>query len=100
MRISDWSSDVCSSDLGEALADWRSIDFSKMRHVAREGDKVVGEAVGGHPVVNPFILVFVGANTARERNGIQKGQILAPLSPSALLKNGRAPCRERVCQSV
>src|SRR3546814_1696521 len=56
-----------------------------MRHVARKGDKVVGEAVGGHPVVNPFILVFVGANTARERHGIQKGQILATLSPSALL---------------
>src|SRR3546814_1873553 len=56
-----------------------------MRHVAREGDKVVGEAVGGHPVVNPFILAFVGANTARERHGIQKRQILATLSPSALL---------------
>src|SRR3546814_18154966 len=68
-----------------AFADWRSIDFSKMRHVALEGDKVVCEAVGGHPVVNPFILVFVGANTARERHGIQKGQILATLSPSALL---------------
>lgn len=71
--------------VGQALADWRSLDFSKMRHVAREGDKIVGEAVGGHPVVDPFILVFVGANTARERQGIRKGQILATLSPSALL---------------
>src|SRR3546814_14241110 len=71
--------------VGEAVADWRSIDFSKMRHVARAGDKVVGEAVGGHPAVNPFILVFVGANTARERHGIQTGQIPATLSPYAQL---------------
>ena len=71
--------------VGKALADWRSLDFSKMRHVAREGDKIVGEALGGHPVVDPFILVFVGANTARERQGIRKGDILATLSPSALL---------------
>src|SRR3546814_11012404 len=47
--------------VGEAVADWRSLDFSNMRHDARQGDKVVGEAVGGNPVATPFLLVFVGA---------------------------------------
>lgn len=71
--------------VGEPFADWRSIDFSKLRHVATENDETVGDARGGHPVVDPFILVFVGANTARERQGIKAGQILATLSPSVLL---------------
>jgi 2-keto-4-pentenoate hydratase len=71
--------------VGEPCPDWRSIDFSKMRIVSKEGEETVGDIRGGHPVVDPFILVFVGANTARERQGIRKGQILATLSPSALL---------------
>lgn len=71
--------------VGEPVADWRSIDFSKLRHEAKEGGQVVGEGRGGHPVVDPFILVFVGVNTARERQGIRAGEILATLSPSALL---------------
>lgn len=71
--------------VGESFADWRSLDYSKLRLVSSENDEVVGDVRGGHPVVDPFILVFVGANTARERQGIKKGQILATLSPSALL---------------
>jgi len=71
--------------VGEAVADWRSIDFSSLRFVAQEDGETVGDARGGHPVVDPFILVFVGVNTARKRHGIRKGQILATLSPSQLL---------------
>src|SRR3546814_13451888 len=40
MRISDWSSDVCSSDLG------RAGDAGLGQHAAAEVDAVVG--VGGH----------------------------------------------------
>ncbi|MTD53293.1 hypothetical protein [Amycolatopsis pithecellobii] len=71
--------------VGEPYSDWRSLDFSKLRIVSRQGDETVGDIRGGHPVVDPFILVFVGANTARERQGIRRGQVLATLSPSALL---------------
>src|SRR3546814_6864042 len=56
MRISDWSSDVCSSDL-----------------------------TGGHPVKDPFILIFVGVNLLRSLQGVKKGQLLATLSPTGLL---------------
>ncbi len=71
--------------VGEPYNDWRSLDFSKMRIVSKEGEATVADHIGGHPVVDPFILVFVGANTAREREGIREGQILATLSPAGLL---------------
>ena len=71
--------------VGESCPDWRSLDFSTMNIISREGDRVIGDIHGGHPVIDPFILVFVGANTARQRQGIRRGQILATLSPSVLL---------------
>lgn len=71
--------------VGDPRPDWRSIDFSGMRIVSEQGGETVGDIRGGHPVVDPFILVFVGANTARKRHGIRAGQVLATLSPSALL---------------
>lgn len=71
--------------VGEPYPDWRSLDFGKLRLVAQQNGETVGDTRGGHPVVDPFILVFVGVNSARERQGIRKGQILATLSPSALL---------------
>ncbi|HEY0940010.1 MAG TPA: hypothetical protein VGE08_07940 [Steroidobacter sp.] len=71
--------------IGKPYPEWQSLDFSKLRIVSKQGDETVGDIRGGHPVVDPFILVFVGANAARERQGIRAGQILATLSPSALL---------------
>src|SRR3546814_8863840 len=52
MRISDWSSDVCSSDLalfGDAARDGGRLEISERRRVNRtEREKVVGNAsVGG-----------------------------------------------------
>src|SRR3546814_4637405 len=41
MRISDWSSDVCSSDLGRAAAARRlEPDVARPRHLGREDDRV------------------------------------------------------------
>jgi 2-keto-4-pentenoate hydratase len=74
--------------VGEACSDWRSIDFSKLPIKSQQGDETIGDIRGGHPVVDPFILVFVGANTARQRDGIRQGQVLATLSPSPLLYAG------------
>jgi 2-keto-4-pentenoate hydratase len=71
--------------VGESYPDWRSLDYRRLRIVSKQGNETLGDVRGGHPVVDPFILVFVGANTAREREGIRKGQILATLSPSPLL---------------
>src|SRR3546814_18498878 len=47
MRISDWSSDVCSSDLGEGLALWFGADFNRANALLRkagDGDANLPEA--------------------------------------------------------
>src|SRR3546814_6459937 len=77
MRISDWSSDVCSSDLGDILEVAAHIrvepiqDVARLaRRVGRHGDQIDAEDVFDHCGAQPF------------------GEI------------GRASCRERVCQYV
>src|SRR3546814_5378546 len=76
MRISDWSSDVCSSDLGEPLRigryDAGDLDAGDVRIVFRPG-----QPGGAAP----------GDNDHKRGEG-DEGEI------------GRASCRERVCQYV
>src|SRR3546814_16012934 len=76
MRISDWSSDVCSSDLGllRSVASRCETPFG----AANRG----GASKAGHGV--PGFRAVPAQNRAGERNG--GAQI------------GRAWCRERVCQ--
>src|SRR3546814_2236225 len=76
MRISDWSSDVCSSDLfdGQLASDQREERIDLLR----------GEDLGQ------------GAARHRARQG---GRGIVGPQP-LLLQIGRASCRERVCQYV
>src|SRR3546814_13744204 len=114
MRISDWSSDVCSSDL--ALA-----DGDVTRHVAGDYAGVFGELKAGVNRMADTLKDFAGrlrgsAAAVRDASGeISSGsQDLAsrPESQAASIeetaapmheittpvKNGRAACRERWCQ--
>src|SRR3546814_1539710 len=91
MRISDWSSDVCSSDLGIVLAD-------DPKGVRRKG------------------LLRTHAQPARAAHGIPQQQrvrdcygaeLARPRRVACALRNqgpegqiGSASCRERVCQYV
>src|SRR3546814_11025617 len=78
MRISDWSSDVCSSDLsGHGVA---------ATGRCRQG-RVDEQAGGRH-----------GAQTALMETSADK--LSALLLALALHELGRASCRERVCQYV
>src|SRR3546814_2626143 len=92
MRISDWSSDVCSSDLASELA--------VERHMAALARKNLsaGEA--------PF---FLGAGAYRHHvpasvdHLIQRGEFLTAYTPyqpeiAQGTQIGRTSCRERVCQ--
>src|SRR3546814_1157062 len=85
MRISDWSSDVCSSDL---LADIRC------RFLLLVGDALLGGADLLRQPLGELALAlgpFLGDRIRRlavSRLGLGRGQI------------GRASCRERVCQYV
>src|SRR3546814_1795938 len=73
MRISDWSSDVCSSDLqfDQQIVDARVEEFRDQ----------VKRRIAGHMTEDQF-------KPLRLKNGLYLQQI------------GRASCRERVCQYV
>src|SRR3546814_7932639 len=81
MRISDWSSDVCSSDLGRVVVD-------VMPHL---GALVSRLTVGGTPVLY-LDHATLDSPTAAVRGGIP---LLFPFA-----EIGSASCRERVCPSV
>src|SRR3546814_1985917 len=78
MRISDWSSDVCSSDLPTIA--WQLVD-----HPARECydlSSLVSVGYGGAPSAPDLVRLI------HQHLGAMPGKI------------GRASCRERVCQYV
>src|SRR3546814_9743480 len=87
MRISDWSSDVCSSDLPAILTNTARVE-------AWPGGLL--RARGNHDA-----RLLAGADHVfrRKRDGrylaIERGGELLPLR-----QNGRASCMERVCQYV
>src|SRR3546814_9996428 len=88
MRISDWSSDVCSSDL---LAD----EDVAGAHLGTDADDAalveVGEQVGAHVREVPGDLLLAELGVA----GIHL--VLLDVDRREI---GRASCRERVCQYV
>src|SRR3546814_16238754 len=108
MRISDWSSDVCSSDLISILLD----------RFAQGG--IWGAAIGTgvltaalSAIMNNMPTVLVGALSidGSHASGVVKEAMIyanvigCDLGPKitpigSLAKIGRASCRERVCQYV
>src|SRR3546814_7389257 len=91
MRISDWSSDVCSSDL---IPYAELFGFDRVR----AGDGVVEVDCGG---------AWLRFTTAETLGRLHPGLIGAPRLPTPWLaalrvavEIGRASCRERVCQYV
>src|SRR3546814_18171248 len=104
MRISDWSSDVCSSDLVQApfkitqdlsltLGDWGL--FVKGLYFY---DAVNADFREYHPnrITSDNYLDVGFASTP----GSELLPINLPLPVSTLVEIGRASCRERVCQYV
>src|SRR3546814_10090749 len=78
MRISDWSSDVCSSDLKDSLA-------------AQSGQAVL-QIIAVEPDGKILGRIMLGGDT-EGRHDIAGGKDAAD-------QIGRASCRERVCQYV
>src|SRR3546814_7388932 len=81
MRISDWSSDVCSSDLVIAGIDRAEVDLL----VRLDDEPPVAPCLGQSAVDE-----LDGAAAARHRRGVE-------IAPHEI---GRASCRDRVCQYV
>src|SRR3546814_13326172 len=110
MRISDWSSDVCSSDLQSRAQE----ALERREASAREERRGLGveDAVADMPHLTEAMLVTLG------KAGIKTLDDLADLATDELVAkkrtesrrrgkesvedkvNGKAPCRERVCQYV
>src|SRR3546814_12717085 len=110
MRISDWSSDVCSSDLMTLLGEKGLRELARLNHaVAVDAAERLSELPGvrliNHSFFNEFTLVLdsdarLVVRELADRN-ILGGVSLGRLYPEAPdIKIGRASCRERVCQYV
>src|SRR3546814_20876270 len=102
MRISDWSSGVCSSDLPEGLVGVDLIDTvtGEKSHVTADGAFV---AIGHKPATELFEGVlpldegYVVVEKGTTRTGIP-GVFAAGDVSAKIYQIGRASCRERVCQ--
>src|SRR3546814_16173492 len=100
MRISDWSSDVCSSDLEQVV--------ERLGAIAGNDHRIADVVLAEGPQRERLVvrIVFDQPNRLLEHvrprsEGEVEGGALAYLAgrPQAP-ENGRAPCRERVCQYV
>src|SRR3546814_15853282 len=104
MRISDWSSDVCSSDLVRAAliergAGDRVIALSDSARTAAEAAAALGCTVGA--IVKS--LVFAPGAENGERRAVMAlvaGARHCAVAALGRAQIGRAACRERVCQYV
>src|SRR3546814_4270430 len=91
MRISDWSSDVCSSDLrlvawfGDA-ADWQIESVADGYHFSR-----AGRGVTDHYVVD---LPFLASAEARKLHGLAAEEAASYAKPSRLVTVKQAAARE------
>src|SRR3546814_11540364 len=105
MRMSDWSSDVCSSDLARTLIEIIRSDLNAHHRIdgfrfqntsasrsdgLEEGEEVDG--CTGHPRARRRIGVGIEKTPGREAD--------RATVDGDDLKIGRASCRERVCQYV
>src|SRR3546814_13103890 len=99
MRISDWSSDVCSSDL---LAGARGLEVLRRLRQHAAIDRTA--QVGGNALANPADLIeAAGAGAAPGDSDAEQQQEVSlhlAAGDAAMIEIGRASCRERVCQYV
>src|SRR3546814_12342319 len=108
MRISDWSSDVCSSDLR-----WQHMSDEMVKKVLSAPDGTVIQATG--PMCTSYsptatkhfgkhrvtIRYAQGARAVESfGSGGYAGEKEVTTLPNARVEIGRASCRERVCQYV
>src|SRR3546814_20552595 len=102
MRISDWSSDVCSSDLEESkdgiaheLEHMPAILIDRLDKAVEIGVEQPHRVRRAEACRMPRKIVQVGD----QNPSIDQFTIAGPDASAAnLLKIGRASCRERVCQ--
>src|SRR3546814_14244269 len=107
MRISDWSSDVCSSDLSEhAPCEGLIEEFMACSPLLQDLVHVVyGDGATGRALIDagPAKIFFTGSGATGAKIMAQAAQQLIPveLEPGGkdpVIESGRASGRERECQ--
>src|SRR3546814_9467562 len=97
MRISDWSSDVCSSDLPPSLPACGGLPMLKFASISllalAAATPAFAETAGGEPG-DDIVVTASGIEQSRD----EVGQAITIIDADT--KIGRASCRERVCQYV
>src|SRR3546814_5197556 len=92
MRISDWSSDVCSSDLAM---------IERIAHEVEPNAKILGKISGEAFLTPPGELSELVADAIHAETDVRpEMSTTGGTSDARFLQIGRASCRERVCQYV
>src|SRR3546814_15045163 len=100
MRISDWSSDVCSSDLVES-----TYGFG-IKNQLHRGLQLVwhdGSTYGSKSALLTYPAQGLDIVVMANRSDSEPSAIAVKIAETLLadtLENGRASCRERVCKAV
>src|SRR3546814_12039733 len=99
MRISDWSSDVCSSDLLPLTMLAIEITEPGGPEMLKPGNRPVPAPAADEVLVK---VAFAGVNRpdVAQRSGGYPPPPGASDIPGLAIEIGRASCRERVCQYV
>src|SRR3546814_11411122 len=108
MRISDWSSDVCSSDLARPLDDLDLLDVEDVARLRTGVADAVDIGAGGRIVaaderpVADRRAALAGTEAAARRGAIHLGQRGGTVVFHEFLGDeiGSASCRESVCRYV
>src|SRR3546814_11358256 len=103
MRISDWSSDVCSSDLvdvGDTAAQLQIVGDVPERGVAAQpvGEFLCPGVERRAVVALEYVLILGAARTGTEVDVLPGPQVQHHAGNAQQI--GSASCRERVCQYV
>src|SRR3546814_11602434 len=102
MRISDWSSDVCSSDLGAGVPPELLPVYAKGygwldASIGYDITKQITVTIEGSNLLQRREFTYYGSPTRPNGRSIDDRQIMAGIRFKQI---GRASCRERVCQYV
>src|SRR3546814_7970264 len=105
MRISDWSSDVCSSDLHVSAHDGAGVvapGIQPQSHCRHSRGDQVDSASRRHagPAAKPHGGLRVGAGPAAGMGAVPRPVAVLRRRHLKRPETGRASCRERVCQTV
>src|SRR3546814_7125395 len=99
MRISDWSSDVCSSDLtGRSFMTWQSIQSAVTDHVPAENWEGAYNIVPVPAAELRRKLLAMTSSGGKDDRAARCLNLIDKLRDEC--ENGRASCRERVGQYV